>query len=98
MEPNRSPMRMLAMKQFTEMFGDLLGVRASVGDHERVMIEHVYEQMFFQEAEAKGAWVQRVRAAHHFLDRGALENPKGVAVRFLNAGELIGMALNAAME
>jgi hypothetical protein len=98
MENSRSPMRMLAMKQFTEMFGDLLGVRASVGDHERVMIEHVYEQMFFQDAEAKGAWAQRVRAAHHFLDRGALENAMGVAVRFLNAGELIGLALNTAMD
>ena len=98
MTVERSPMRMLAIKQFSESFGDLLGSRASVGDSERLMIEHVYEQLFFFESKTKEAWHRRVRAAYHFLDYGSLENPKGVAERFLNCGELMGMALNSAID
>src|SRR3954465_14608767 len=95
---DRSPMRMLAMKQFSEQFGDLLSVRASVGEYERLMVEHVYEHLFFLERSTKQAWDRRVRAAYHFLDRGSMENPRGVAERFLNSGELTGRALNAALD
>jgi hypothetical protein len=94
----RSPMRMLAIKQLTETFGDLLSVRASIGDHERLMVEDVFEQIFFRADSDLAPWRQRVRAAHHFLDKGSLENPRGVAERFLNCAELLGMTLNAARD
>jgi len=93
---DRSPMAAIAFNEFQKTFGDLFSVRAQVSDFERVVIESVYEKIFFRGD--KKVWERRVRAAHYFLDHGALKSSKSVAEAFLNTAETMNPVLNAAID
>jgi hypothetical protein len=93
---DRSPMAVIAFNEFQKTFENLFSVRAQVSDFERIVIESVYEKLFLRKDSKE--WERRVRAAHHFLDHGALKSPKSVAEAFLNTAETMTPVLNAAID
>jgi hypothetical protein len=93
---DRSPMAVIAFNEFQKTFKDLFSVRAQVSDFEKIVIESVYEKLFHRKNNME--WERRVRAAHHFLDHGALKSPKSVAEAFLNTAETMTPVLNAAID
>lgn len=93
---DRSPMRILALNQFVQNFGDLVSVRAKTRHLEKSLIEGTYEIIWLDsDSLPKGMdWHKTTRAAFHFLDRGFLIEPQKVSEAFVQVAEYIPLMLN----
>src|ERR1700730_10500943 len=80
----RNPFADLAIPEFRRQFGDLLSVRASFGDLECGLIIGVMSNMMLSRYDGDSAkWEQIARAAHHFLDHGALKRTRESCEAFI---------------
>lgn len=97
---DRSPMRILALRQFAQNFGDLLSVRAKTRHVERYLIEGTYDILWLEgDSLPKDMdWHRTTRTAFHFLDKGFLIEPQKVAEEFVKVIEYIPLALNKAFR
>jgi len=93
---DRSPMRILALMQFAEHFGDLLSVRAKTRLLERSLIEGTYDLLLLDgdNLPKDMDWHRTTRAAFHFLEKGFLAEPQKVAESFVQVIEYIPLTLN----
>ena len=75
---DKSPIRFVALKLFTDSFGDLVSVRAEITPFERSLIEGTYELLWLDmfDGPAQMSWAQTLRAAFRLLDNGALKEPQ----------------------
>jgi hypothetical protein len=93
---HRPPFEDLAFPNFRREFGDLFSVRAEVTDYEAGFVMSIYSQLWLMhiEREERARWSRTVRAAHHYLDQGALKDTRAVAEAFMRIAEQLPHALN----
>jgi hypothetical protein len=96
----KSPIRFVALKLFTEEFGDLVSVRAELTPFERSLIEGTYELLWldmFDQA-ARISWAQTLRAAFRILDNGALKEPQLVWDSYIRVVNELVPSLHSSFE
>jgi hypothetical protein len=93
---DRSPMRILAINQFAQNFGDLVSVRAKTRHVEKSLIEGTYDILWLDSDNLPKNmdWHRTTRTAFHFLDKGFLIEPQKVADEFVKVIEYIPLLLN----
>lgn len=93
-----SPMRIIALDQFTKKYRDLLTSRANIGPSEREFIEATYELLWFDSERKKNCeyknWDKTVRATHYFLDTASMLHPDKLGKSFSKISNNIAPALN----
>jgi hypothetical protein len=96
----RPPFQELAFPEFKREFGDLFSVRAQVEDYEHGMIEGVMSDLFLMHLESadRSHWAKTVRAAHYYLDRGAINDGRAVCEAYMRVADSIPHALNRVIE
>lgn len=100
LDKHRSPFEDFAFPEFKREFGDLFSVRAEVGDYEYSMIAGVMSNLCFVQFEEGDHphFHKTVRAAHYYLDHGALKRPRDVCEAYMYIVNEIPLALNRVME
>lgn len=100
LEKHRSPFEDVAFPEFQRQFGDLFSVRADVGDYEYSMIVGVMSNLSLLRLDKADRLHcdKTVRAAHYYLDHGALKCPRDVCEAYLRVVNEIPDALNRVME
>ena len=75
---DHSPLRLVAIRLFTESFGDLFSVRGKITLFEKSLIEGAYEILWLDglDETPNASWKQTVRAAFRIIDNGALNEPQ----------------------
>jgi len=73
-----NPFEAVAFQEFLREFGDLISVRAKVQDYEFGLVATVLGDLFFRRLDAGeiNRWHRTVRAAHYYLDTGALKRTR----------------------
>lgn len=97
---DKSPIRFVALRLFTDSFGDLVSVRAEITPFERSLIEGTYELLWLDmfDGPARMSWAQTVRAAFRLLDNGALKEPQLVWESYTRVVNEIVPALKRSFE
>lgn len=97
---NSPPFQDLAFPEFKRQFGDLFSVRARVEDYEYGMVVGVMNSLFLMNLEPGDHkhWERTVRAAHYYLDRGALKSARAVSEAYMRIVDDIPLALNRVVE
>jgi hypothetical protein len=96
----QNPIEAIAIAELQRQYSDLLSVRASVGDFEHGLVASLLANRFFQRSEPaeNKLWEQTVRAAHYYLDRGALKRQRESCESFVRISGGIAPALNDVMR
>lgn len=97
---HRPPFETLAFPNFKRTFGDLLSVRAEVTEYEYTFVTSIYSQLFFFRLEPGDTdrWRKTVRAAHYYLDHGALKNTRTVCEAYMRIADQLPRAMNNAHD
>lgn len=100
LEKYRSPFEAFVFPEFKRKFGDLFSVRAEVGDYEYNMVVNIMSNLILLHLERDDRLhlERTVRAAHHYLDHGALKRPREVCESYLRVVNEIPGTLNRVME
>src|SRR6266404_1240281 len=94
-----NPIEAIAGPALARQFGDLLGSRAEIFDFEYGLVASMLGNIFLaqvgrQEGER---WERNVRAAHYYLDRGALKRTRESCESCVRIADAIPSALNDGM-
>jgi hypothetical protein len=91
-----NPFEAVAFQEFLREFGDLISVRAKVEDYEFSLVSTVLGNLFFRRLDAseRNRWHRTVRAAHHYLDMGALKRTRESCESYVRIANHIPQALN----
>lgn len=92
----RPPFEDLAFPTFAREFHELFSVRTEPSDYEYLFVTSIYSQLFLMqvEKEERARWNKTVRAAHHYLDHGALKSARAVSEAFMRIADQLPQALN----
>jgi hypothetical protein len=91
-----NPLEPIAMVELQRQFGDLLSVRAEVGDYEYGMVASVLGNLFLGKIDPteRQRFDRTVRAAHHYLDHGALKRTRESCQAYVRVVDAIPAAFN----
>jgi hypothetical protein len=91
-----NPFEIVAGVELQRQFGDLLSVRAKMSDLEYGLVASMLANMFVLQlsAEDRKRWEQTVRAAHYYLDRGALKRTSEICQSYARINDHISGAFN----
>lgn len=95
-----NPLETVAIPELQRRYGDLLSVRAQVGDYECGMVASTLGNLFLGNLEPseRRRFDQTVRAAHYYLDRGALKRTRESCEAYVRVVDAIPEALNNVMR
>jgi hypothetical protein len=97
----RNPLEAIAIPELKRQFGDLLSIRAQVGDFEYGLVASILGNVLLfgqlQSAERQ-RWERTVRAAHYYLDRGALKRQRESCESYVRIADAMPSALNDVMK
>jgi len=95
----RSPFRILAVKEVSRIFSDLIGVRTKFGTFEKGLIEGTFELIWMEMFNSDSPdWKRTTRVVFHFLDQGILKNAEKVSKAFMRSVNHIVPALNKSWD
>ena len=96
----RNPLEAIAIVELQRQFGDLLSVRAEVGDYEYGMVASILGNLFLGaiDPSERQRFDRTVRAAHHYLDYGALKRTRESCEAYVRVVDAIPEALNDVMR
>lgn len=91
-----NPFKMVAGAELQRQFGDLLSVRAKMSDLEYGLVASMLANMFVLQlsADDRKRWEQTVRAAHYYLDSGALKRTSEICQSYARINNHISGAFN----
>jgi hypothetical protein len=91
-----NPFEIVAGVELQRQFGDLLTYRAKMSDLEYGLVASMLANMFVLQlsAEDRRRWEQTVRAAHYYLDRGALKRTSEICQSYARINDHISGAFN----
>jgi len=94
--PEDNPLEAVAFQEFLREFGDLISVRAKVEDYELTLVATVLGNLFFRhlDSDERKRWHRTVRAAHYYLDRGALKRTRESCESYVRIANHIPQTLN----
>jgi hypothetical protein len=100
LENHLSPFEDIAFPELQRQFGDLFSVRAQVEEYEYSMIISLLGNLHFARLEQGDHphFSKTVRAAHFYLDQGALKRPRDVCEAYIRIVDEIPTALNRVLE
>jgi hypothetical protein len=92
----RNPFEAIAFPELMRQFGDLLSVRAEVGDYEYGLVAAILSEVFLGQLDAaeRERFDRTVRAAHYYLDHGALKRVRESCEAYVRVVDAIPDALN----
>jgi hypothetical protein len=96
----RNPLEAIAIPELQRQFGDLLSVRAEVGDYEYGLVASILSNLFLGRLDAaeRQRFDRTVRAAHYYLDRGALKRTRESCEAYVRVVDAIPEAINDVMR
>jgi hypothetical protein len=96
----RNPLESIAIPELSRQFGDLLSIRAQVGDFEYGVVASILANVLLGKlpADERKRWERTVRAAHYYLDHGALKRTKESCEAYVRVVDSISPALNDVMK
>jgi len=95
-----NPIESIAIPELRRHFGDLLSVRAEVGDFEYGLVASMLGNVLFGnfDLDERNRWERTVRAAHYYLDRGALKRTRESCEAYVRIADEIPSAINDVMQ
>ena len=95
-----NPLETVAIVELRQQFGDLLSVRAEVGDYEYGMVASILGNLLLGglDKSERQRFDRTVRAAHYYLDRGALKRSRESCEAYMRVVDAIPEALNDVMR
>ena len=97
---SRNPIETIAIPELQRQFGDLLSVRADVGDYEYGMVASILGNLFLRNLDPaeRQRFDRTVRAAHYYLDHGALKRTRESCEAYMRVVDAIPEAVNDVMR
>jgi hypothetical protein len=91
-----NPLEAVAGVELQRQFGDLLSVRAKMSDLEYGLVASMLANIFALQLsrEDRKRWEQTVRAAHYYLDQGALKRTREICQSYARINDHISGAFN----
>jgi hypothetical protein len=91
-----NPFEAVAGVELQRQFGDLLSVRAKMSDLEYGLVASMLANIFALQLsrEDRKRWEQTVRAAHYYLDQGALKRTREICQSYARINDHISGAFN----
>lgn len=96
----RNPIEAIAGPELARQFGDLLSSRAEMFDFEYGLVASMLGNIFRGQVgrQERERWERTVRAAHYYLDRGALKRTRESCESYVRIADAIPSALNDVMR
>lgn len=96
----RNPFEPIAMGELQRNFGDLLSIRADVGDYEYGMVASITGNLLLANigSSERERFERTVRAAHYYLDQGALKRTRESCEAYMRVADAIPDAMNDVQE